>query len=449
MTVATPLTEVNDIVDNADERELWIVGREFERPPYFHAGKGGDTRLARALRVCVEGRITPNSDGSYTVEGSEHRSYRVTNSCSCPQSQKANSKFCYHYVAVCLYVEWKRRLQPIAPPFSPVALGTLRAGTLPLPEDDEALGNGYPVDDETLPVPLPPVSAEERLAQSPTLAERQHNYTQAALPPTPDDNDPQYLTPTLPQEDTMPADDYIPEPDTEDAPVTVLDAPVPPRVLTPIPPQVLDLEVALQTWTTERAVVRRFLKQELQANIDYYTLRIGSKDSKPSLSKAGAEKVMGWLKLQASFTPDTGTWEMLGKPQDLVCYVCTLRTRSGEIVGEGRGARSIKKDGGDVNKAIKMAEKSANVSAVLRTGCLSDVFTSDLEDMQEPEPAKPAPTAKPTAADLRMRIWKIVQARDTTVKTREDVESFIKARTGMDLHPDFYQAIVSRLEEGR
>ena len=24
----------------ADERELWIVGREFERPPYFHAARG-------------------------------------------------------------------------------------------------------------------------------------------------------------------------------------------------------------------------------------------------------------------------------------------------------------------------------------------------------------------------------------------------------------------------
>ena len=166
-------------------------------------------------------------------------------------------------------------------------------------------------------------------------------------------------------------------------------------------PQVDDLEAALQVWTTERAVVQRFLKQELKANIDYYTLRIGGKDSKPSLSKAGAEKVMGWLKLQASFTPDTGTWEMLGRPTDLVCFVCTLRTRSGDIVGEGRGARSLKKDGGDVNKSIKMAEKSANVSAILRTGALSDIFTYDLEDMQE-EPAKAVkPNPLHPVAELR------------------------------------------------
>ena len=40
-TIPVTPSVVQDIVDNADERELWIVGREFERPPYFHAGKGG------------------------------------------------------------------------------------------------------------------------------------------------------------------------------------------------------------------------------------------------------------------------------------------------------------------------------------------------------------------------------------------------------------------------
>ena len=412
MSVAVTPTMVKDIVESADERELWIVGREFERPPYFHAGKGGDTRLARALRLCTDDKITPNSDGSYQVEGSEGRSYRVADSCSCPQSQKASTKWCYHMVGVSVYVEWQRRLRPVAP----VVLGTLRAGTAPLPPvpDDDELGNGYPVDDETLPLPLPPVTVDERLAARIT-----------------------------PQEDRMADDQYIPEPD-DAPPIAVMDAPVATRALTPVAPQVHDLEAALQTWTTERAVVQRFLKQELKANVDYYTLRIGGKDSKPSLSKAGAEKVMGWLKIQASFTPDTGTWEMLGRPQDLVCYVCTLRTRSGEIVGEGRGARSLKKDGGDVNKAIKMAEKSACVSAVLRTGALSDVFTQDLEDTT-PEPEK---AAKPVgqSQDLRGRIWAQVQKMDGTVRTRDQVEAFIKERTGMDLHPDYYEAVLARLE---
>jgi hypothetical protein len=395
MIVETFIPEVQQIMDDSALRELYTVAREMERPPFFFADKGNeDTRLARATARVRAGDVTPGEDGTYHIRGSKGQPYVCGATCSCPQGQKGSTKYCVHMVMAYLYREWQRRLQPM--------------------------------------LALPPVTAEERLAQAARDA-RDHVFD-----PLP-----------TPEEDRMADDGYIPEPETEDAPVAVLEPPVAPRALTPVAPQVLDLEMALQTWTTERAVVRRFLKQELQANIDYYTLRIGGKDSKPSLSKAGAEKVMGWLKLQASFTPDTGTWEMLGKPQDLVCYVCTLRTRSGEIVGEGRGARSIKKDNGDVNKAIKMAEKSANVSAVLRTGCLSDVFTQDLEEMQDPEPAKATTPAKPTSQDLRQRIWKIVQSRAPEVKSREAVEAYIKERTGMDLHPDFYQAILNRLEEDR
>jgi len=373
-----------------------------ECAPYWHAEEKAPCRLVRAGELVRLSRVQLHDDRTATVHGST-KPYDITGfHCTCPQSQKGPSRWCVHAVAVKL----ARTMAEKAPQ------------VLASAPDDEALGNGSPVDDETLPLPLPPTTIDERFAVLPIPA---------------------------PQGDVMPADEYIPEPDTEDAPVAVAEAPRATRALTPVAPQEDDLERALTVWTTQRQVVQRFLKQELKANIDYYTLRIGGKDSKPSLSKAGAEKVMGWLKIQASFTPDTGTWEMLGRPQDLVCYVCTLRTRSGEIVGEGRGARSLKKDGGDVNKAIKMAEKSACVSAVLRTGCLSDVFTQDLEEMQETEPVKPNPLHP--AAALRQRIWQLVQARAPEVKSREAVETFVKAHTGMDLHPDFYQAIMERLEK--
>ena len=407
--MTTP-TAVRDIVDDAVERELWVVGRLFERPPYFHAGKGGDTRLTEALRMCLDDKITPQSDGSYQVQGSGGRVYRVADSCSCPASQHAKSRWCKHAVGVAVYVEWQRRLHPMAP----VALGTLRPGTLP----------------------LGPVTVEERLAQAEAWVATATLHDSTAL-----------STNHMPQETRMPENEYIPEPDIDDAPVAIVEPPVATRALRPRAPQVDDLEAALQVWTTERAVVQRFLKQELKANVDYYTLRISGKDSKPSLSKAGAEKVLGWLKLQASFVPDTGTWEMLGRPQDLVCYVCTLRTRSGEIVGEGRGARSLKKDSGDVNKAIKMAEKSAMVSAVLRTGALSEVYTQDLEDLPDAEPIKAVTPTKPTSQDLRQRIWHMVQAQAPEMRTREQVEAWIKAETGYDLHPDNYRAIINSLEQ--
>lgn len=421
MIAATP-SVVNTIVETAEEREFWTVVREHERPPYQFPEEGVNNRLNLAARLVYEEHVHPQSDGSFQVDGSGGRTYRVGDSCSCPASQKSKSKWCKHLVAVALYVEWRRRLRPVAP--APVVLGTLRAGTAPLPTDDD-IGNGFPVDDETLPLPLPPTTVDERLRQATAR-------TLAAAS----------------QEDRMPDDGYIPEPDTDDAPVAVMDAPVSTRALTPMA-QEDDLEQALTRWTAQRQIVQRFLKHQLIAGTDYYQLRIGKGESKPSLSKAGAEKVLSWLKWSASFTPDTGTWEMLGRPTNLVCYVCHLHTRSGEVVGEGRGARSVTKDNGDINKAIKMAEKSSMVSAVLRTGALSDCFTQDLEDMQEAEPAKATTPAKPTSQDLRQRIWTKVQELAPDVKTREAVEAYLKERTGMDLHPDFYQAIVSRLEEGR
>lgn len=397
MIVATSIPEVNEIMDRADEREFWIVAKEMERPPYWFAEEGLNNRLAKAIRRVQDGQVERLPNGDHVVQGSADRLYVVKGStCECPQSQKGKSSWCYHRVAVALHTEWQKRVHPT--------------------------------------LPLGPTTADERLAQS---------------------------VPTMPQEDLMDDDPYIPEPPAaQDAPVAIL-APVErkeerkesSRGLTPVAPLTDDLEAALQVWTTQRAVVQRFLKQELKPNIDYYTLRIGGKESKPSLSKAGAEKVMGWLKIQASFTPDTGTWEMLGRPQDLVAYVCTLRTRSGEIVGEGRGARSIKKDGGDVNKAIKMAEKSACVSAVLRTGALSDVFTCDLEDLQESETTPTKRTAtlpRLTSQEMRQQIWAIVRERAPEATTRDAVEAWVLTQTGLALHPDAYAAILSTLEgQGR
>ena len=158
----------------------------------------------------------------------------------------------------------------------------------------------------------------------------------------------------------MADDEYIPEPDDWTTRLwPTLERPCGHCLpLRPRAPQVDDLEAALQVWTTERAVVQRFLKQELRANVDYYTLRIGGKDSKPSLSKAGAEKVLGWLKLQASFVPDTGTWEMLGTPTGpgvLRVHLahpqwrdCGRRTRR-TVTEEGRRRREQgDQDGGEV-----------------------------------------------------------------------------------------------------
>lgn len=429
MTVTVLPEVMQDMAESAYRQQVYIVAEtQMHVAPWLFEDEGWDkSRLKAAIELVCTGKVTQTAEG-WHVEGASREGYDLPGATlACPCKAAAHNRktsVCKHRVAV----ELARRVQ-----------------------------QAYPQD---TPLPFGPVTVDERLAAAahdaqararaldalPLIAHREEGpvYTTSEGVPYTLDESTHVRTPHTPQEDRMADDDakYIPEPD--DAPVATLEAPTPVPALRPRAPQVDDLEAALQVWTTERAVVQRFLKQELKANIDYYTLRIGGKDSKPSLSKAGAEKVLGWLKLQASFTPDTGTWEMLGRPQDLVCYVCTIRTRSGEIVGEGRGARSLKKDGGDVNKAIKMAEKSACVSAVLRTGALSDVFTCDLEDMQE-EPAK---ITMPSAA-MRTRIWELVQKMAPDVKTREEVERFIQDRTGCQLLPNQYAAILTALEQGR
>lgn len=390
MIVTTTIPEVNEIMGETFRQKIMVIAEtQLHRAPWLHGDEGWqESRLHWAVEAVCAGQVrdtglayeVQGDTAVYTIpKGALHR-------CPCPAAHYGPSQHCKHRVAVEVY----RRVAQAYP-------------------EEQAL-------------PLPPVTVEARLAQTPR---------QSWMVATP-----------TPQEDRMPADAYIPEPD-DAPPVAVQEAPRTTTALTPVD----DLEAALQVWTTQRAVVQRFLKQELKPNIDYYTLRIGGKESKPSLSKAGAEKVMGWLKIQASFAPDTGTWEMLGRPSDLVCYVCILRTRSGEIVGEGRGARSLKKDGGDVNKAIKMAEKSACVSAVLRTGCLSDVFTQDLEDQREKEEPATPPT-HPSSADLRSRIWALVHAADATITTREACAAYVQRVTGLALEPDQYAAIVAQLEAG-
>lgn len=116
---------------------------------------------------------------------------------------------------------------------------------------------------------------------------------------------------------------------------------------------------------------------------DYHVIQ-----GKKSLAKGGAEKIASIYNWQASFKKDTEALEMLGDLKGLVAFICTL-TKNDVFVGEGRGAASLVKNGGDPNKTLKMAQKSAYIDAVIRTSGLSDFFTQDLEDMDEKEISKP------------------------------------------------------------
>lgn len=119
--------------------------------------------------------------------------------------------------------------------------------------------------------------------------------------------------------------------------------------------------------------------------VDYYDIK-----DKRSLGKPGAEKVAAIFRMVATFQVDKDTIALLPERKEWVAYVCTLR-RDGEVVGEGRGAETLREAQGDPNKMVKMAEKSAHIDAVIRATGISDLFTQDIEDMPEFQERKAEP----------------------------------------------------------
>ncbi|TXH09887.1 MAG: hypothetical protein E6R04_07025 [Spirochaetes bacterium] len=127
---------------------------------------------------------------------------------------------------------------------------------------------------------------------------------------------------------------------------------------------------------------------------------------KPSLYQAGADFVIDLMNLRSEFNADLGAWEMLGKPQGKMVYKCQLFSRAtGELIGEGIGARTIGDKGGDLNNGVKMACKCAKVAAVINSYGLSDLFTQDIEDRQPEKHENPAVNPEsPKAASRNERI---------------------------------------------
>lgn len=110
--------------------------------------------------------------------------------------------------------------------------------------------------------------------------------------------------------------------------------------------------------------------------------------SKPTLLKPGAEKILMLFGL-------TSEYELIEKVQDydkgFFAYTvkCTL-LKNGEKITEGVGScntkekKYINQDPYTLaNTCLKMAKKRAQIDATLTVGSLSEIFTQDIEDMQE------------------------------------------------------------------
>jgi hypothetical protein len=159
---------------------------------------------------------------------------------------------------------------------------------------------------------------------------------------------------------------------------------------------------ALERREDNRKALLKWIQSNLQTGIDFGQIHVFGKDkcrlardgrahecidprhwSKPSLWKPGAEKICGMLGLIPRF-PSLSEYEnavLRGVDIKVIILKCELHTGNGFIAAEGTGARRIAQDNGDINKSLKMAEKSSHIDATLRIAGLSELFTQDLEDM--------------------------------------------------------------------
>lgn len=201
-----------------------------------------------------------------------------------------------------------------------------------------------------------------------------------------------------------------------------------------------DFKQKIEIEREKRKLLAEYIKENLREGIDYYTITFkDGKVSKPTLSKAGSEKFLSLFNFKIKFSKDEETWEMLGRVPGVVCYKCEVYTRLGELMGEGRGARNIRQDNGDVNKSIKMAEKAAQIDAVLRISGLSDYFTQDFDNFENIEEQQ---------IEQKKQIAILLKKLDVDINSldAEGWKNIIKGLTNLALEPENYSEIISKLK---
>ncbi|CAK0773465.1 ERF superfamily protein [Gammaproteobacteria bacterium] len=193
-------------------------------------------------------------------------------------------------------------------------------------------------------------------------------------------------------------------------------------------------KAALARRQDNRAALIQWVRSALVEGSDFGKIPTKRGPSKPSLWKPGAEKICGMLGVTASF-PTLSNYEQAAlSGVELVTIIirCELHDARGQKVADGVGARSVKQDYGDINKALKMAEKSAMIDATLRLAGLSEVFTQDIEDMPPArfEPA-PAPGQAPELLISEQQHRLLEAEIRTTGLDRERVKAWVSKKWGV------------------
>ena len=210
----------------------------------------------------------------------------------------------------------------------------------------------------------------------------------------------------------------------------------------------------------------KFIKESLKEGVDFDKPFAAAE--KKTLLKPGSEKVCVLLNLMPVFRKDEET--MVHLSNDVrgcnVAFLCELVHRaSGTKVAEGRGSAALTEPNikGNLNSAIKMAEKRAQMDATLRVAALSDRFTQDLEDPVYKErlsdkPTDVPPPAKrqavtPAQGKLLFDLWEeLVRLGEVTreksdVTRRMTLRKLYGVRTSNDLTKAQASDFIDRMKE--
>jgi hypothetical protein len=203
-----------------------------------------------------------------------------------------------------------------------------------------------------------------------------------------------------------------------------------------------------------RKALMSWVKEAMVDGVDFGRIQTKRGLSKPSLWKPGAEKICGMLGITAHF-PTLKDWEQVvlsGNEINNVIIRCELHDAQGHVVAGGVGARNLQKEYGDLNKCLKMAEKSAHIDATLRMAGLSEVFTQDLEDMNltvhDMQPPVNAQPVKPNVISEAQR--KRLEARIHELRLdRQRVKDWITKATkgGVTHFKDLNKVQYKKLDE--
>lgn len=198
----------------------------------------------------------------------------------------------------------------------------------------------------------------------------------------------------------------------------------------------------------KRALITEYISDQMVEGVDYGAIHV-KKDcenqytcenkfhyTKSILFKPGSEKFCSLMHIRPKFTYEHVDWE-----KGNFVLKCELYSRNDVVIGEGRGAaRLSEKTTWTMNNCLKIAEKRAQIDAVLRSGGLSDFFTQDLEDDVEatkaevsaersspsspssPQGAKPI-VREPNAPASPAQVGKLFAELNRTGFTKEQLEA--------------------------